>query len=140
MTVMQESCDNIDYESIIELTTVDNIIIQLQTKDLNFFFKYPESTLWLIYKNDGLDEFKKFVKKYLTKKLFDAIIYFYNYDKWPHPISIVNIFDSYNFLNLPTYLDTHDNDSSDDDSGDSGDSGDDSSVDNGDDDNLSDGM
>lgn len=112
MTVLQENSE-IDDESTVELTTVDNIIIQLQTDDFNFFSKYPESTLWAIYERDGLIEFKKFVKKYLTKTLFEAIIYFYNYDKWPHPISILNIFNPYNFLNLPTYTNACDNNSND---------------------------
>lgn len=100
MILIEES--NPDNFETIELITVDNIIIELQIEDLYFFSKYPDSTLWQIYENDGLNEFKNFIKTYITKTLFVAIVYFYNYDKWPHPISISNIFDAYNFLNLPS--------------------------------------
>lgn len=97
-------------EKNIELTTKDNVIINLKIEDLIFFSKYPQSTLWLIYKEDGFLHFKNFIKTNITYSVFEAIIYFYNYDKWPNAIKIDNIFDPYIFLNLPTFDECNDSD------------------------------
>jgi len=89
----------------IEVITRDNVILNLNLKDINFFSKYPDSTLWLVFKEDGLSNLLNFIYTYITRKNFEAIIYFYNYDRWPFSIKIINIFDPYSFLNLPTFDD-----------------------------------
>lgn len=98
-----------DYDDV-EITTKDSVIINLKTEDLNFFSKYPYGTLWLVYKEDGVLHFKNFIRTNITREIFEAILYFYNYDKWPFSIKIPNIPDPYIFLNLPTYDDCNDSD------------------------------
>lgn len=85
----------------LELTTNDNKFINLNIEDLLFFSKFPDCTLWTIYRDGGFKDLKLFVKNYLSKITFDAIVSFYDFEKWPHSINIPGISDPYVFLNLP---------------------------------------
>lgn len=96
--------DNNDYEDL-ELTTKDNKFINLNIEDLLFFSKFPDATLWTIYKDGGFKDFKNFVQNFLTKHTFDSIVHFYNFEKWPESINISGISDPYIFLNLPAPFD-----------------------------------
>jgi len=49
MTVFEYD-ENVDYDEDLELTTKDNKIINLKIEDLLFFSKFPDATLWTIYK------------------------------------------------------------------------------------------
>jgi hypothetical protein len=86
-------------EEYIELITKDDTIIKIN--NLLFLSKYPESTLWMIYNEDGLEHLKNFIKNNITKLVFKAILYFYSHDKWPYNIKIPNVMNPYAFLNLP---------------------------------------
>jgi hypothetical protein len=101
MTVFEYD-ENVDYDEDLELTTKDNKIINLKIEDLLFFSKFPDATLWTIYKYGGFKDFKNFIKNFITKQTFDAIIHYYNFEKWPEYINIPKVSNPYNFLNLPS--------------------------------------
>ena len=88
------------------ISTIDVVTKGYKTytiHDLNIFSKYPESAMWQILTDGGLDMFFMFILSYLTYETLDSIMIFYESDVWPTKPRIEDVHDPFEFLGLPRF-------------------------------------